>query len=68
MTVQCLTCMSLCLKGVSTARSMFGQCKFKPSHERVSVLYPRQCDRYAKADARVIEQREQWAGKAGALR
>jgi hypothetical protein len=63
MSVQCLTCMSLRLKGVAAARSMFGQCKFKPAHELVSVLYPRECHRHSQADAHVGEQRQQWAAR-----
>ncbi len=63
MSVQCLTCMSLRLNGVSTARSMFGQCKFKPAHELVSALYLRECERHSKAEAHVVEQRRQWVDR-----
>lgn len=61
---RCLTCMSLRLKGVDTARNGFGGCKFKPPHERVAVLYERQCATFAESDRDIADKRVQWARKA----
>lgn len=61
---RCLTCMSLRLKGVDTARNGFGGCKFKPAHERVSVLYERPCNKFAESDRDIAARRFEWARTA----
>lgn len=61
---RCLTCMSLRMKGVPTARNGFGGCKFKPAHQTVSVLYERECKLFSATDADIAEKRVEWARTA----
>lgn len=65
MTVSCLACSNLRLKGVTTAANGFGGCKTLPPYQLVSVMFERDCAAFINADQGVMAKRVEWAGAFG---